>query len=95
MRRRQVPPHLVAVAASLLICSLLIGVGSALALRPAALTPGILGSASSPAPSPSASPVPSGTPSPVSSPPASPGVSSSLGPPALAASRPGLDQVPP
>jgi hypothetical protein len=44
----------VTVTASLLVCSLLIGVGSALALRPAALTPGIVDS--SPSPSPSVSP---------------------------------------
>jgi len=63
---RQLPVQVAAIAASLLACSLLIGVGSALALRPAALTPGIV--ASSPSPSPSASPA-------LQSPPASPAAS--------------------
>jgi hypothetical protein len=69
VRRRAVPAQVATVAASLLVCSLLIGVGSALALRPAALTPGIVGSS----PSPPASPAPDATPSPVTTPRASPG----------------------
>ncbi|HEY4027931.1 MAG TPA: hypothetical protein VGO86_16005 [Candidatus Dormibacteraeota bacterium] len=58
----RIPGQAIVVAGPLLLCSLLLGIGSSLAFRPAALTPSIV--AVSPAPAASRSPSPTGTPSP-------------------------------
>jgi hypothetical protein len=73
--RRAIPLQMVAVVGPLLVGSLLIGVGSALALRPAALVPSAVGASWSPSPSPSVSPSSSPTAYPSPGPSVSPGAS--------------------
>lgn len=89
MKRQPLPAQVIVIAAPLLLCSLLIGVGSALAFRPAALSSSTVDTSAftklqpsaTPSASPSSAASPSGRSMPESSPRASNGAAGGQLPP--------------
>jgi hypothetical protein len=84
----RVPAEVLAIAAPLAVCSLLLGIGSALAFRPPALSASAVGPAPSASPTVSASPAPGASASPAPSPSETPYVEETPAPDATASPTP-------